>query len=226
MNIYKYRVYRSPNIGIFIKANDNHLFIPKGFAQSKAQRLEEFLGVKSVRVSIAHTRLLGPLMVVNNKGILLARIAEEYEVESLREATGLKVSRLNSRFTAVGNLVAVNDRCAIVSPLLKDHLEDIRSALDVDILVTSIASYNQVGALVACTNNGAVIHPNASDDDIRKISNALKVDVEPATVNGGVPFVSSGMVANVKAIVVGSATTGPEMVMLSRAFNSGIRLAG
>ncbi|GBC74631.1 hypothetical protein HRbin05_00675 [archaeon HR05] len=34
------------------------------------------------------------------------------------------------------------------------------------------------------------------------------------------PFVSSGIVANSKAVVVGSLTTGPEMVMLSRAFKT------
>jgi translation initiation factor 6 len=218
MNIYKYRVYRSPNIGIFIRANDNYLFIPKGFAQSKAEKLEGFLGVKSVRVSVAHTRLLGPLMVVNNKGILLSRIAEDDEVESIKEATRLNVTRLNSKFTAIGNLIAVNDKTAIVSPLLKELSEDISSALDVKVVVMSIASYNQVGALITCTNNGAVIHPKASDEDISRVRDALEVDVEPATVNGGVPFVSSGIIANTKAIVVGSSTTGPEMVMLSRAF--------
>jgi len=90
--------------------------------------------------------------------------------------------------------------------------------LNVKTVVMSIASYNQVGALIACTDKGAVIHPDVSDEDISRIGSALGVNVEPATVNGGVPFVSSGIVMNNKAIVVGSSTTGPELVMLSRAF--------
>ncbi|MCS6768215.1 MAG: translation initiation factor IF-6 [Candidatus Nitrosocaldus sp.] len=220
MSIYKYRVYRSANIGIFIRSNDEYVFIPKGFAHSKASRLEEFLSARSVRVSIAHTRLLGPLMVANNHGIVVAGIIEDDELSSLQRSTGLNVARLNSRLTAVGNLVAANDRAAIVSTLLDGCMDTIQDALGVKAVQMSIASYHQVGAVLSCTNNGAVVHPNATDEEIERISSILEVDVEPATVNGGVPFVSSGIVANSKAVVVGSLTTGPEMVMLSRAFKA------
>ncbi len=218
MNIYRYRVYRSPNIGVYMRTNDNYLFIPYGLARSKAERLERLLGVKSIMVSIAYTRLLGPLMVLNNNGILLPSIVEDHEVENLKRLTCMKVNRLDTKFTALGNLIATNDRSAIVSPLLKDKVDDIGSTLNVKTVVMSIALYNQVGALIACTDKGAVIHPGVSDEDISRIGSALGVNVEPATVNGGVPFVSSGIVMNNKAIVVGSSTTGPELVMLSRAF--------
>ncbi len=219
MSIYKYRVYRSANIGIFMRANDDYIFIPKGFAHTKASRLEEFLSVKSVRVSLAYTRLLGPLMVANNHGIIVAGIVDDDELGTLR-STGLKVARLNSRLTAVGNLIAVNDRAAIVSTLLDGCIDLIKDTLSVKVAQMSIASYHQVGAVLSCTNKGAVVHPDASDEEIERVSSILEVDVEPATVNGGVPFVSSGIVANSKAVVVGSLTTGPEMVMLSRAFKA------
>ena len=47
---------------------------------------------------------------------------------------------------------------------------------------------------------------------------SLEVDVEAVTVNGGVPFVASGVIANSKSVVVGTLTTGPELIMLSRVF--------
>ncbi len=43
---------------------------------------------------------------------------------------------------------------------------------------------------------------------------------EPVTVNGGVPFLSSGIVANTKSVVVGNLTSGPELIMLSRIFKA------
>jgi translation initiation factor 6 len=52
------------------------------------------------------------------------------------------------------------------------------------------------------------------------ISEILKVDVEPATINGGIPYLSSGIIANSNSVVVGSLTTGPEFIMLSRAFKT------
>lgn len=219
MGIHKYDVYRSPNIGIFLKANDRFIFIPKGFAGSKTEKLEDFLGVKSVSISVARTRLLGPLMVANNNGILLPRIAEDDEVQDLKRMTGLNVAKLETRMTALGNLIATNDKAAIASPLLpQETLGEVRDVLGVSTTCMSVASYHQVGATITCTNNGAAVHPKASDGEINMIREALNTEVEPATANGGVPFVTAGVVANSRAAVVGSLTTGPELIMLSRAF--------
>jgi translation initiation factor 6 len=73
--------------------------------------------------------------------------------------------------------------------------------------------------LIVSTNQGAGVHPSATDQEIQVISESLKVDVQPATVNGGIPYLSSGIIANSKSMVVGSLTTGPELMILSRAFN-------
>jgi translation initiation factor 6 len=219
MGIHKYDVYRSPNIGIFLKANDNFLFIPKGFANSKAEKLEDFLGAKIVNTSIAHTRLLGPLMVTNNNGIIVPRITEDQEVLDLKKATGMNVAKLEAKLTAVGNLIVANDKAAIVSTLLHgETLKEIRDILDVPIECMNIASYHQVGAMIVSTNTGAAVHPKASEKEIDIIKETLNVDVEPVTINGGVPIVAAGMIANSRSIVVGSLTTGPELIMLSRAF--------
>ena len=74
--------------------------------------------------------------------------------------------------------------------------------------------------MMVTTSHGGIIHPETDEDDIRKISDVLGVDIEPATINGGIPFVSSGVLANNKSIVVGSFTSGPEIMMLTRAFSN------
>ena len=48
----------------------------------------------------------------------------------------------------------------------------------------------------------------------------LLVPALELTVNGGIPFLSSGVVANTKYVVVGSLTSGPELIMLSRIFKA------
>jgi translation initiation factor 6 len=219
MGIHKYDVYRSPNIGIFLKANDKFLFVPKGFANSKVEKLEGFLDIKSVNTSIANTRLLGPLMVVNNQGILVPRITEDEEVRDLKIATGMNVAKLDTKLTAVGNLIVANDKAAIVSTVLpKEALKDVKDILGVPAECMNVASYYQVGAVIVSTNVGAAVHPKASEREMDMIKNVLNVEVEPLTVNGGVPYVGAGMVGNSRSIVVGSLTTGPELIMLTRAF--------
>jgi len=65
-----------------------------------------------------------------------------------------------------------------------------------------------------------VVHPKATEEEIKIISEVLHVEVEPATVNSGIPFLSSGIVANSKSVIVGSLTSGPELIMISRAFKA------
>lgn len=218
LEIYRYTFYKSPNIGIFVRANDSVMLLPQGFAETKSDKLAEYLQVRVVPTSIAGTRLIGPMSIMNNSGILLPSLAEDEEVSWLKQNTGLKVEKLQSKFTAVGNLIAANDKGALVSCILKDVEVQVRDVLDVPTYSMDIGGFVQTGAMVVATNSGAGVHPRATEDEVKAVSETLQVPAEPLTINGGVPFLSSGIVANTKTIVVGSLTSGPELIMLSRIF--------
>jgi translation initiation factor 6 len=220
LGIYKYAFYKSPNIGIFVKCNDQLIVLPLGFAPTKTTMLSNYLEVTdNIYVSIADTRLLGPMMVMNNNGILVSYITSDEEINILKEKSQLNVERLKSKYTAIGNLIATNDHGAIVSPLCDDVKTQIQDILGVSVISMRISGYIQTGALIVATNKGAAAYPNASDDEIKTISDILNVNVEPVTINGGIPFLASGIIANSKSVVVGNMTSGPELIMLSRAFN-------
>ena len=216
--IHKYDVYRSPNVGLFVRTNNDTLLLPFGFAETKAKKLKEYLDVeKIIHVSIAGTRLMGPMTVMNNNGILLPSTVSDDEIRILKQ-TGLNVDRLKSKFTAIGNLISANDKGALVSNLFKGEADqNIKDILGVPIHTFSIGGYVQVGSMIVATNAGAIVHPIASDWEISRISEILQVEAEPATVNGGSPFLSSGILANFSSVIVGNLTTGPELIMISRA---------
>ncbi|HXW37051.1 MAG TPA: translation initiation factor IF-6 [Nitrososphaerales archaeon] len=218
MGLHLIDIYRSPNIGVFLKANDRVLLVPKGLASTKAEKLSEDLGVSFRYASIAGSRLLGPLCALNNRGVLVSRLAEDEEIREISEATGLNVSRLSSRYTAVGNLVAANDRRALVSPILDPQaVSQVRDVLGTETEVAPIHEYNQVGALVVATNEGAAVYPGLSESEVERLGRMLGVEAYGTPVNRGVPYVASGLVANSKNAVVGSQTTGPELVFITRA---------
>ncbi len=221
VDIVKYDVYRGPNIGIYTSANDDFVFIPNGFTRTKAETLAGHLGVEYKNISVGNTRVIGALMIVNNHGLLLPQTAYPDEIELLEKTAGLNVEVLETRHNALGNMMAVNDRGAIVSPLIeRESLRKIEQALDVEVIQRRVAGYNQVGAVVRANSEGGIIHPETDGEDIKTFSNILGVNLEPATINGGVPFVASGALVNNKTAVVGSFTTGPEIMMLTRAFAS------
>ncbi len=221
MAIHRYTAYKSPNIGIFVKANDSIILVPYGFAETKTEKLADYLQVSEVYTSIAGTRLLGPMTAMNNNGILLPSLASDEEVQMLKQSSHLNVARVKSKFTAIGNLIATNDNGAIISPLLKDDADgQVQDVLGVPASSMSVGGFVQTGSMVVATNGGAGIHPKATEDEVKEISEILQVPAEPVTVNGGVPFLSSGIVANMKSVVVGSLTSGPELIMLSRIFKT------
>ncbi len=220
MGLHLVDIYRSPNIGVFLKANDRFILVPKGLAETKTDKLSGSLGVSAVPTSIGESRLLGPLVTMNTNGVLVSRLAEGYEMAEIKSATGLNVSRLESKFTAVGNLVAANDKCALVSPVLDARAtSQVRDVLGTEVERMAIGEYIQVGSLVVATNSGAAVYPGLDEQEVGRIGSLLGVDAYPTSVNRGVPYVASGIVANSKNAVVGSQTTGPELVFITRALS-------
>jgi translation initiation factor 6 len=218
MAIHILNIYNSPNIGIFIKGNDEFLFHPHGLVKSKVNKLSTHLNVRTISVSINGLRLLGPLIVMNNKGILVSGLATEDEIKKIKNETRLPVERAPSRHTAIGNLVLANDHGAIISEVLPNNVsKTISEVLDIPVKIMGIAAYHQIGAMAIATNSGVVVHPQSSETEIEDIQRFMKVDTEPSTVNGGIPYIASGLVANSKNAIVGNLTSGPELFILSRA---------
>jgi len=222
LGIHRYDVYKTPNIGLFVRTNDKIIIIPFGFAETKTSKLMQHLQVEEkAYASIAGTRLIGPMTVMNNNGILVPSIASDEEIQILKQASGLNVDRLKSKFTAIGNLISTNDNGALVSPLFKGEVDQqIQDVLGVPVASMTVGGFIQVGSMVVATNTGAAVHPKATEEEIKVISETLQVQVEPLTINGGIPFLSSGIIANSKSVIVGGLTSGPELIMLSRAFKA------
>ena len=212
-------MYRGPNIGVYISTNDDYVLLPMGFAESKAEKLGKYLEAEPLYASVANTRLMGALLCMNNRGMLLPTTAYQDEYDFYKKETGLEVGVLDSKYTALGNVICCNDKGAIVSPWLsKEDCETIHQILDVEVVQKRISGLNVVGSMMVANNTGGVIHPEANEEDMKMFANVLGVHLEHATINGGVPYVESGILANNHAIVVGTMTTGPEIMMLTRAF--------
>lgn len=219
MDIIKYDVYRGPNLGVYLTVNDSIGLVPMGFAKTKADKLAEYLDIEIYSTAIANTRLIGALSVMNNKGILLPTTAYQNEYDFLKKETDLEVGVLDTKFNALGNVICVNDKGAIVSPWLsKEDCQTISDVLGVETVQKRIAGFNQVGSVMVSNDSGAVIHPEANEEDMKMFANVLGVKIEHSSINNGIPYVSSGILANNHSIVVGSLTTGPEIMMLTRAF--------
>lgn len=224
MNINKLRVYGNPNIGVYIFANDKIAIIPPGLNDNEKKSVIETLNVEIIETKIAGTILIGVMMAGNNNGIILPRNTRDHEYNYLRSVLkhyGLNVEILRSKNTALGNLVLVNDKAAIIgSELERTEIMRVQNTLDIEIVQKDILRLTIPGSLAVVTNNGGVIHPDVSDEELKDIENILKVSFERATVNSGIPFIKTGLIANTYGALVGEITTGPEILRIQRGLTS------
>lgn len=212
----KFTFYGNPFIGLYARTNDNITIIGVS-APDKFARMSDFLNTKLIKVSLADSPLIGLYCIMNSNGIILSNVVDDKEVERLRNelrtaGCDINVVKTKSRFTAIGNSIAVNDKGALIHPEMDYEMKkEISDVFEVDVESMEVAGYKTVGAVVTATNKGFLSHPNISVDELEKLKNVFGVEGGVGTINGGVPFVSLGILANDRGAVFGDLTTGFEL---------------
>jgi len=217
--IYLETFFGTAEVGLFAMATDELCIVPPQLKPRQKRLIEEALRVKVIPTTLASSFLIAPMVAGNSNGLVVSMMALDEEVEAIKKKAGdLNVLVLESKYTAVGNLILVNDKAALVSALFKKReASKIEDALGVEVVRGRIMGRPYVGSLAVVTNEGGLVHVEVSEEEERRLSELFKVDFMPGTVNDGVPFVRSGIIANSRGAVIGSVTTGPELMNISRA---------
>ncbi len=219
--VEKLSVYGNSNIGVYIFANNKFALIPPGLGENDKRKIREVLGVDLIEVKIADMVINGVMVAGNDHGILLPRIVKPEELDELKSYIGntVRIAILEMRSTALGNLIATNNRGALVSPNVERHaLETIRDVLGVQrVEVRRLADIPIVGSMLVANSYGGVVHPGVSDEELDFLRQVFGVEFIRGTVNFGLYFVRAGIVANDNGVLVGEDTTGPEIAQISQA---------
>lgn len=200
------------NIGVYILATNEFALVPPGFFNKKDKKMvKNALRVPLVESMIGGTSLLGVLAVANSNVLLLPQIATDLEIEELQVQLGIEVYLLDSKITALGNVIVVNDKGALVSSVFnKKDIQAIEDALGVTVAQKDLAGISVVGAMCVVTSKGALVSPLASDEEVEQISSIFKVNTDICTINRGYAYISTGLTANARGGLCGADTTGIE----------------
>jgi translation initiation factor 6 len=152
--------------------------------------------------------------------MLVSNSIREEELAALKLVFKGNITVMDSKKTAYGNLILVNDKGAVVDPRFKEaEIKKISKALGVEAVPSEIAGLPYVGSLAVATNRGVLAHPLLKDEERKTLEAVFKVPIDVGTVNCGVPYVGTGLIANSHAAVAGSMTTGPEMFIIGNALD-------
>jgi translation initiation factor 6 len=188
--------------------------------QEKAQEFANWLKADLIYTSIAGSVLVGSFVCANSNGMLLPHSVRAEELERIKAVYKGNITVMETKKTAYGNLVLCNDKGAVVDPRFKPNdLKIISDTLGVEAVPTEIAALPYIGSLACASNKGVLAHPMLKEEEKKVLESTLKVPVDVGTVNCGIPYVGTGLIANSHAAVAGSMTTGPEMFIIGNALD-------
>jgi translation initiation factor 6 len=177
--------------------------------------------VPVVHATIAGCRFIGRTTVGNRRGILIPNTATDQELGHIRNSLpdSVVVQRVEERLSALGNVVACNDHVALVHPDIDRETEDvIADVLGVEVFRQTVAGQALVGSYCKFTNQGGMVHPRTTVEDIEELSSLLQVPLVAGTVNRGSDVLGGGIVVNDWSAFVGVDTTSTEISVIESIF--------
>lgn len=218
MRVIQTNFHGDHNLGLFGKSSDKFCLVGNFVLDKKIEKMKEVLKNHIVKTTIANTDFAGIFCSLNSNGLLLPKIVTERELvqlKKLKKELGINLEILKTKFTALGNLILCNDNGAVVSRLIKgSEKKKIGDCLDVEVDYADIAKMHMVGSCGMANNKGCLVHRDASEEEIEKIKQILKVEADIGTANFGSPFVGSCAIVNSHGALVGESTTGAEIARL------------
>ena len=162
---------------------------------------------------------IGVYITVNDSIGLVPMGFAETKAKKLEEYLNIEVmytAIANTRL--IGSLSVMNNKGFLLpSTAYQDEYDYLKNETDLEVGVLD-TKFNALGNVICANDKGAIVSPALSNENCKEIADVLGVNVEKCSINGGIPYVSSGILANNHCIVVGSLTNGSEIMNLTKAF--------
>jgi translation initiation factor 6 len=174
-----------------------------------------------LHATIAGNRLVGRTTVGNVRGMLVPNTTTDQELQHLRNSLPDKVvvQRIEERFSALGNVISTNDHVALIHPDTDRETEEIISdVLGVEVFRQTVGGQALVGSYCKFTNQGGMVHPRTTVQDMEELSSLLQVPLVAGTVNRGSDVLGGGMIVNDWCAFCGLDTTGTEISVVESIF--------
>ena len=206
-----------PNIGVYARVFEDIAIVYPGAPAEFTEALVRDLDVDIVTTTIQGSNIIGSLVAGNSQGLIVSGLADDDELAVLGDYRDIML--LEGSMNAAGNVILANDYVAAVHPDMSiDIAEEIGSFLGVPVIRLSLGGIKTVGMAGHATNKGILVHPRANDTEIAALERVVDLPIGLGSVNMGTGLVGTGLLANSKGYIAGSATTGFELGRIEEGF--------
>lgn len=213
----------SNEIGVFSNVTNSYCLVCVGGSENFYSNFEAELAdhIPVIHASIAGCRFVGRVAVGNKRGLLLPNTTTDQELQHIRNALpdSVVVQRVEERLSALGNCIVSNDHVALVhTDLDRDTEEIVADVLGVEVFRQTIAGNALVGSYCGLSNQGCLVYPRTSAEDLEELSSLLQVPVVAGTINHGSDVIGAGLVVNDWTAFCGLDTTSTEISVIESIF--------
>ena len=206
-----------PNIGVYARVFEDIAIVNPGAPAEFTEALVRDLDVDIVTTTIQGSNIIGSLVAGNSQDLIVSGLADDDELAVLGDYRDIML--LEGSMNAAGNVILANDYVAAVHPDMSiDIAEEIGSFLGVPVIRLSLGGIKTVGMAGHATNKGILVHPRANDTEIAALERVVDLPIGLGSVNMGTGLVGTGLLANSKGYIAGSATTGFELGRIEEVF--------
>lgn len=216
--------FGNPNVGLFCFATNTYGLVSSTLMEADIKELSDVLNIDLVETTISGTSLVGVFCAGNDKLLFLPNVINPTEIAHIKKelkSKDVEVIILDTMYTALNNnMVCIDDVC-FVNPDLEDTVIKTLEEYFSKVIKITIASLNNIGAMMSHNSKGLVINNHIKDDELNVILNNSKFDEKTmvlSTINNGNTFISSGIIVNDFGLVVGDSSTGVEITELYQIF--------
>jgi translation initiation factor 6 len=200
----------SNQVGVYLSVCGGVVFHPAELPPDVVETIDRVIGLERCEMTIGGSTLVGALISGTEKGMAVADIATESDIDKLTSFGDIVV--MEGGVNTAGNLLLCNNMGAIASPSIpSDGIEIISEVLGIPVAVSSIAGDDVVGSLALANDQGVLLHPDVLPEEAKLIEDTLQVPAMVGTVAFGSPYVGAGISASNNGALAGRDTTGPEL---------------
>lgn len=215
-------------VGVFAKLTNAYCLVAIGGSENFYSVFEGELSeaIPVVHCSLAGCRIIGRMCVGNKNGLLVPSSTTDQELQHIRNSLpdSVKIQRVEERLSALGNVITCNDYVALVHPdLYRETEEIVTDVLGVEVFRQTVADNVLVGTYSTISNQGGLVHPKTSIEDLEELSSLLQVPLVAGTVNRGSDVIGAGMTVNDWIAFCGLDTTSTELSVIESVFKLGDR---
>ncbi len=204
--IQKISILRSNFLGVYGRAWEDVVFLPANVEDEIASIISDGLQAPVEKLFIDNSSLVGTFIALNSNGVVVSRNGSDNKFSDLLQGRNILI--LKDKVNAIGNDVIANDKAAMIhKAFTASSQKKIEDALGVEVVKGTIGGIKTVGSAATLTKKGMLVTPEATEDEMKSLSELFKVPVKEGTANFGNMYVGSSILANSKGVFVGKETT-------------------